>query len=103
MSDPYVETNCVFEHDGRAFESGGAVVTSDYLIAYPATDGILNDWHGRQLGTWRSVASWRIFNSWQGERMHQIEAVVNGIRYTGRGFGESMIYRGRRKAGQPMA
>jgi len=29
--------------------------------------------------------------------MHQIEAIVNSVTYTGRGFGEGMVYRGKRK------
>jgi hypothetical protein len=98
----YVETDCTVTHEGRTFEAGGAVVTPDRIIAYPAADGILTDWHGRQLGTWRSVSSWRLAQ-WSpigGWIMHQIEAVVDGVTYTGRGFGQGCLYRGRRKAGQ---
>lgn len=32
--------------------------------------------------------------------MLQIEATVDGVTYTGRGFGEDMVYRGKRKANQ---
>jgi hypothetical protein len=32
--------------------------------------------------------------------MHQFEARVQGVTYTGRGFGEGMIYRGRAMRGQ---
>jgi len=95
----YVEKDCCFEHEGRKFCSGGAVVTPKHCIAYPGKDGVLNDWHGKPVGTWRSVASWPI-NSWIGSTMHQIEARVDGVLYTGRGFGEGMLYRGKRKAGQ---
>lgn len=95
----YVETGCVFEHDGRSFESGGAVVTAERAIAYPAAGGILNDWHGRPLGAWRATSSWRV-NSYMGTRMYQIQARINGVLYTGRGFGEGCIWTGRRMAGQ---
>src|SRR5215813_7334229 len=35
----YIEKDCTFSHDGRTFEAGGAVVTSELLIAYPAANG----------------------------------------------------------------
>lgn len=95
----YVEKDCVITHEGREFEAGGAVVTTDYIIAYPSKDGRLCDWHGKVIGTWRTVSRWRV-NSWYGSHMEQIEAVVDGVRYTGRGFGEGMIYKGKRKANQ---
>lgn len=99
MNTPYIESNCVFEHEGRAFEAGGAVATDNYIIAYPGDDGILNDWHGRPLGRWWIVSSWPV-QSFTGSTMHQIEARVNGVTYTGRGFGKGVIYKGKRKAKQ---
>lgn len=95
----YVETDCTITHEGRKFESGGAVVTPDVIVAYPAKDGTLTDWHGRPLGTYRITSSWRV-ESYIGSHMHQIEAQVNGVTYTGRGFGIDCLYRGRRKARQ---
>ncbi len=93
----YVEQDCTIE--GRAYTAGGAIVTDQFIIGYPAKGGILTDWHGAELGTWRSVASWRV-HSFIGSTMHQIEARVDGVTYTGRGFGEGMIYKGKRKATQ---
>ena len=98
----YVETDCTVEHEGRTFEAGGAVVTPDRILAYPGAGGVLRDWHGRQLGSWREVASWRMAR-WSpigGWVMRQIEARVDGVTYTGRGFGVGCIYRGKRKAAQ---
>lgn len=95
----YVETDCTIEHEGRTFESGGAIVTPDAIIAYPARDGVLTDWHSRPIGTWKQIASWPV-DSYIGSTMYQIEARVNGVVYTGRGFGVSCIYRGKRKASQ---
>jgi hypothetical protein len=92
----FIEQACDFTHEGKTFSAGGAVVTPDYLIAYPGKDGVLHDWHGNAIGRWASVSSWRV-NSYMGERMHQIEATVDGTRYTGRGFGVGMIYKGRTK------
>lgn len=96
----YVEQDCTVIHNGSKFSSGGAVVTPDHVIAYPDKHGNLTDWHGNKIGTCRSVASWRV-ESFLGTHMHQIEATVNGIIYTGRGFGAGMIYKGKRKAKQP--
>ena len=94
----YVEPDCVVEHEGHRFEAGGAVVTPDRIIAYLGKEGELQDWHGRQLGTYRITASWRI-QSYITDTMHQVEAVVSGITYTGRSGGVGLIYRGRRKRG----
>ncbi len=95
----YVERDCVFEHVLVGLADGGAVVTPEVIVAYPAVDGVLSDWHGVRLGSWRAVSSWLV-RSYVGERMFQIEARVDGVLYTGRGFGVGCIYRGRRKAVQ---
>lgn len=97
MTTAYIEADCIFRHDGRDFEAGGAVVLPDSIIAYPGPDGVLQDWHGNVLGTWRATSSWPV-RSYIGSRMYQIEARVAGVVYTGRGFGVGMIYRGKRKA-----
>ena len=96
---PYVEQDCTVTHEGQAYTSGGAVVTEQWLIAYPAANGILNDWHGNPLGTWRSLSSWRV-RSYIGDRMHSIECRVNGVRYVGRGFGVGMSLRAKRSPRQ---
>jgi hypothetical protein len=93
----YVEENCAVTFEGRTYESGGAYVSPEHIIAYPGSGGILNDWHGRPLGTWRIAATWPTPNSWISRSMHQIEATVDGVTYTGRGRGEGMIFKGRRK------
>ncbi len=99
MSTVYVEPDCVFDLEGRRLESGGAFVSPEYIVAYPGANGALLAWHGERLGSWRAVSSWRV-ESYMGSRMFQVEARVNGVAYTGRGFGEGCIYRDRRKAGQ---
>lgn len=95
----FVETDCSIEHEGRTFTAGGASTSDEYVIAYAAADGVLTDWHGRQIGTWRATSSWPI-RSWFSDRMYQIVARVDGRTYTGRGCGEGMIYRGRRIAAE---
>jgi hypothetical protein len=95
----YIERDCAIEHEGRKFESGGAVVTEQWIVAYPGKNGVLGDWHGNPLGTWRVLSSWRV-NSWIGSTMYSIEARVNGVRYVGRGFGEGMSLRAKRSPRQ---
>ena len=95
----YIETDCTIEHEGRKFTSGGAVVTDDYLIAYPKEGGILADWHGNQIGTY-SVISRRpaVFfgrPSWMGSTYCYMRGWVNNRAYSLRGFGCGMIARGR--------
>ncbi len=93
----YLETDCTFTVGGRTFEAGGAVVTPAYAIGYPAGDGhTLNDWHGRPIGICR-------FKSQIRHDLYQIEATIDGVTYTGRGGGVNMLWRGKRKAGQPMS
>ena len=94
----YVEADCTVAHAGQSYAAGGAIVTASRIIAYPGPDNVLQDWHGRPLGRWRAVASWRQARR-KPERIYQIEAVVAGVTYTGRGLGQGMIFSGYRKRG----
>ncbi len=94
---PYIEHDCTFEHEGKAFTAGGAYITDRHIAAYPAKNGILANWHGDPIGTWKAVSTWETPRSYVSSTMSQIEALVNGIRYTGRGAGEGMIFRGKTK------
>ena len=97
----YVEKDCIFEFQGNTFENGGAVQTETHLVGYPDKEGNLWNWHGSKLlGSYRVVSSWRVF-SFVGSTMYQIEVkTVDGVFYTGRGFGAGMSYKGKRKAKQ---
>lgn len=97
MQSNFIETDCTITLEGRTFESGGAVVTPEQIVAYPKENGVLGDWHGNQIGTWRTVATWRTPRSCYSSTMNQIEATVNGVRYIGRGAGVGMIYKGKVK------
>jgi hypothetical protein len=99
----YVERDCTIEHEGKVFESGGAIVTGSHAIAYPHFEreyvgacGLLKDWHGNTIGTCHITASWRI-NSYMSNKMFQIAATIDDVRYTGRGCGSGMIWRGKRR------
>mgnify|MGYP001597488888 CR=1 FL=1 len=93
MDVPYIEKDCNF----KGIKAGGAIVTQDRIIAYPKENGILGDWHGNPIGTWRETARWWVKSKWRGLSMFQIEATVNGVVYTGRGLGVGMIFMGKAK------
>jgi len=95
----YVETNCTITHDGRTYEAGGAHVTPRHCIAYLGPNGELHDWHGNTIGRYRITAAWKLPNSPLSTTMHQVEATVDGITYTGRSLGEGMVYSGKPKRG----
>src|SRR3990167_3625640 len=95
-----VEKDCIFTHAGRTFESGGAYILEDRIRAYVGADGILPDWHGNALGTWRTVSTWAIPRSFLSSTQSQIEATVNGRVYTGRRGGVGLCYYGKIKRGQ---
>ena len=95
----HYETGTV-EFQGRTFEAGGAMVSPTHAVGYPheETDGRLTmrTWGGIVLGPASIVARWPV-RSWVGSTMYQIEATIAGRRYTGRGFGPGMVWRGKRK------
>jgi len=89
----------IFAHEGHEYSAGGAYVSPEIAAGYPDLEaGTLKAWDGTVIGAARSVASWPI-RSWIGSHMHQVECVVEGRTYTGRGFGSGMLWRGRAKRG----
>jgi hypothetical protein len=90
----------VFEHDGRSFEAGGAVMTPDHAVGYvrgTVAGGAVVNWHGdKELGQIVRVKSWPTPRSYVSSRMYQITARIDGALYTGRNSGEGMIWRGKR-------
>lgn len=95
----YVERDCTFTHEGRTVESGGAVVTDKFIVAYLGKDGILTNWHGKQLGTYRILSSWNI-RSYISNTMSSVECFVDGVRYVGRSAGLNMSIRAKRSPRQ---
>jgi hypothetical protein len=94
---------------------GGAVVTSETIVAYvgkviggrdfngrlgsePAYRE-LTDWHGNKIGTIHLASSWATPRSYVSSRMYQAYATVNGVQYTGRTAGEGMVFKGKRVKG----
>jgi len=93
----YREKNCTINLGGKTFESGGAVVVGNQIIAYLGKNGELTTWHGKKIGTFRIVSTWRTPNSYVSSKMHQVEATVKGRVYTGRSAGVGMIFKGKLK------
>lgn len=96
MPSVIIEKRCCIEHEGRQYCAGGAMVTPDYIVAYLGDNGVITDWHGRPLGTYRISATWRTPYSYVSSTMNQVYAKVRGTWYTGRSGGVGMIFRGRR-------
>ena len=95
----YVEQDCTITHDGKSFTSGGAVVSPERIVAYLGKDNVLTDWHGNPIGTYRIVSTWKLpYWYYISTTMHQVEATVDNILYTGRSCGIGMLYRGKRKS-----
>jgi len=94
---PYVERECVVQHEGKTFEAGGAFVSPAYVIGYLADNGVLTSWHGKKIGTYHITSTWPI-RSFMSTTISQVEATVNSVTYTGRSCGIGMIYRGKAKA-----
>jgi len=67
------------------------------IVAYLGRNGILTDWPGNKIGTYKIVRSWKTPRSAYSSEMYQVEATVGGVKYTGRSAGVGMAYRGKRK------
>lgn len=91
----YFEQDCTFTHEGRAFTAGGAAVSDDYCVGYLGKNGLLTDWHGNQIGTYRIVSTWKTPRSYVSSSMNAVHAIVNGKLYKGRSAGQGMSFRGK--------
>jgi hypothetical protein len=69
------------------------------LIAYLGKDGVLTDWHGSPLGTYRVTATWRTPRSYVSSTMSQVVARVGAATYKGRSAGVGMSFRGKLSGG----
>lgn len=101
MELPYIETDCIIGHEGRKFESGGAVVTDDRVIGYlkggerRGDRGIVTDWHGNQLGTYVVTSRWSTPNSFLSSTRIAVSMQINGKLYYGRSAGSGMSVTGK--------
>ena len=83
----FIETDCIIEHEGEKFESGGAFIAKrrdngllgGILYAYPKTQE-LGDWHG----TFKVKADFG--HEWQsnmGDKRQHIRFTLEGKRFSG--------------------
>lgn len=94
----FIERDCTFTHEGRAYESGGSAYDGTHAIAYMTGDmKRVTTWRGADLGPARVVSSWAMPRSWVNSRQYQVEATIAGVLYTGRTMGGSMVWRGKVK------
>ena len=96
--------------EGRAFVSGGAMITPTHCVGYIARDKatrelIITTFEGLRLGRARVLSTWKTPRSYVSSTLSQIEVTldVSGVIYTGRGAGEELLYKGKRKAKQSSA
>ncbi len=96
----YREKNCAITHGGKKFEATGASVVGDRIVAYLGENGVLMTWHGKKIGTYRIISSWRNPRGIMSDWIYQVEATVKGIVFTGRSMGIGMVFTGKRKRGR---
>lgn len=86
MTGTFVERDCVVEHEGRCFESGGAQMVDcrdgfrrGVVYAKPGAN-MVTDWHGNKLAD----ATFGL--TFQGNfcSMRSVAFVLDGVRFTGR-------------------
>lgn len=87
---------------GRTFTNCGAHVDPERATGYLSSDmRSITSWSGKRMGDARVVSSWPMpFNCHTTNRMHQVEADIDGQTYTGRCAGGNMLWRGRIKKQQ---
>lgn len=99
----------VITHGGREFSRLGAVIEADRIACYlgPPDGGVervgasgdATDWQGKPLGRYAITARWRTPDRYLSS--HMVQAVVtlpDGRRFTGRGGGAGLLWRGKRMA-----
>jgi hypothetical protein len=93
----FIEQDCTIPHNGQAFTSGGAVVTDARIVAYLGEDGVLMDWCGHQIGTYRVVSTWKTphMSSMMSAVHATVDATVDGKLYKGRSGGMGMVFMGK--------
>jgi hypothetical protein len=96
MKIPYIEKDCVIEHAGCKFESGGCVVTTDKIVAYLGKEGKLTTWSGQIIGTYKITSTWKTPRSAYSSTRNQVYALVDGIGYQGQSDGIGMVFMGKR-------
>lgn len=101
-TENYVEKDCVFHHEDRAFEAGGAIVAETWIVGYCSNKmDFASTWKGNPIGLISRINSRpAIFfgrPSWIGSRYYYFRVkLFDGRQYACRGFGHGMSFTGRR-------
>ncbi len=96
---PFDEGEVGFAFQGKTYFAHGAQVDERRCIGYLGDNGALLACGGGVLGRYRITATWpRPRTCWVSSRQHQVEVIVEGRTYTGRSFGKTMVFKGRRVA-----
>lgn len=87
--------------NGQSFSAIGAVKdpARGIVVGYPK-GGALLTWDGQPMGSCKVVSGWRTPRSHMSSHMYSYRAVVDGVRYHGRGMGDGMLLTLRRCKGQ---
>jgi hypothetical protein len=105
------------EFQGQKFTAGGAYLTPTEAYGYPEFPrdkrgwpveyvgqcGVINAADGSFMGHCWITGCWRTPRSFVSSHYHQIEALIQGVYYTGRSAGHGMLWHARRKARQRRA
>lgn len=92
---------CTIRHEGRCFSARGAEVGGGRATGYlHQADGgawYLGGFDGRRLGACQITATWRTPRSSLSDIMVQAKCKIDGVWYIGRGAGDGMLWRGKRR------
>ena len=71
-------------------------MSNDCITGYLGENGILTNWLGNQIGTYKITATWKTPKSYVSSTYHQVYAKVDGVTYTGRSAGINMLFKGKK-------
>lgn len=77
----YIEKDCIIEHEGRKFESGGAVIANGQAILYAyEKDKAVGTWHGDKKYPAYYGHEWR---SCFGDKRQSVYFSIDNVKYYG--------------------
>lgn len=68
------------------------------VLGYMGIAGKMTDWHGKTIGTYKTVSTWKVPNGWISGKMHQLDVKIGGKIYSARSSGVHMAVTGKLKA-----
>ena len=83
---------------GYVADLGGPEKPAGFAVEYPY--GAITEWNGQIIGKVLTYRSWPTPRNYVSSRMYQIEALIDGVIYTGRSGGSGLIWKGKKVKGQ---